>query len=256
MDVSPNNCAQHADSHCLTQSQLMLWMGQQINPTSPLYNMALAFELRGKIEIDAFQAAFQALLQSSDILRMVFKLDGEEPVQHIEVDFNYQIPVLDWSTENEAAVQQKLEARSQQLFDLSTRLFDSILIKRAEDRYIWYLNQHHLTTDAWAMTVLYKVMANLYQKALNKQLDEVPEIPPFKDYIAYEQTARKKQTDAKKYWQEKVKVLPEWPHFYGHRERTMDSRSQRLRLDLGLERSNQLRALTKEVDLRSWTQHL
>ena len=38
----------------LTQSQLLMWTGQELNPQSPLYNMVLTFELKGVLDIQRF----------------------------------------------------------------------------------------------------------------------------------------------------------------------------------------------------------
>ena len=38
----------------LTQNQFLMWLGQQRTPKAPLYNMAFAFTLEGKIDPDTF----------------------------------------------------------------------------------------------------------------------------------------------------------------------------------------------------------
>ena len=43
----------------LTKSQLLIWTGQKISPSSPMYNMALSFELSAAIDRSKFQQAFQ-----------------------------------------------------------------------------------------------------------------------------------------------------------------------------------------------------
>ena len=41
-------------STSLTESQMLIWMGQSISPETPLYNMIFAFEINGGLEIDLF----------------------------------------------------------------------------------------------------------------------------------------------------------------------------------------------------------
>ncbi|MEL6944849.1 MAG: condensation domain-containing protein, partial [Bacteroidota bacterium] len=67
----------------LTQSQLLLWTGQQLNPESPLYNMAFVFELPETIEIAHFRAAFQKIIEQSDALRTIFVLENGVPKQQV-----------------------------------------------------------------------------------------------------------------------------------------------------------------------------
>ena len=56
----------------LTQAQRLIWAGQQLHPDVPLYNMVLAFRFDGAIDVEAFSAAFQALVVNTDALRTVF----------------------------------------------------------------------------------------------------------------------------------------------------------------------------------------
>ncbi|MEM8907617.1 MAG: amino acid adenylation domain-containing protein, partial [Bacteroidota bacterium] len=256
MDITPNQQNIDHSATPLTQSQLLLWMGQQINPDAPLYNMALAFELQGVIQAQAFQKAFKVLVDQCDAMRTVFALVDEQPVQRVLPQINIALEIVDWSSLAAEEIEVRLQARSEQQFDLSSCLFDALLIKQEAQKYIWYLNQHHLITDAWAMTVQYQLMSELYQRALDDTLSEAPTVPLFQDYVQYEQQVRGHQDAALSYWQEKAKQLPVPPHLYGHRQVTLQSRAKRIKVDLGLERSNQLRALTKEADLRSWTEHL
>ncbi|MCB0277281.1 MAG: hypothetical protein KDI06_20875, partial [Calditrichaeota bacterium] len=57
----------------LTHSQFLIWTGQKLNPDVPLYNMALAFRIRGELDREAFREAFQMLVDRSDALRTVIK---------------------------------------------------------------------------------------------------------------------------------------------------------------------------------------
>ena len=42
----------------LTKSQLMIWIGQKLNPCVPLYNMIRTFTIHGEIDHAYFQQAF------------------------------------------------------------------------------------------------------------------------------------------------------------------------------------------------------
>ncbi|MEZ5039502.1 MAG: amino acid adenylation domain-containing protein [Saprospiraceae bacterium] len=244
----------------LTQSQLMMWAGQELSPNAPLYNMVLAFTLHGAIQEKHFQAAFQALVDSSDAMRLVFLVEDGLPKQHILPALPYAIEILDWSQQADAlsGFNEWAEVRSQMPFDLSKIAFDTVLIKLSEEKYIWYLNQHHLVTDAWTVSVLYEKMAVWYQMAIEGRLNEATPLPAFQHYIAYEQATRHspKQTAITQYWEEKVKQLPPPPRLYAYNGADSTSRSQRISVNLGIERSNQLRALAQEPDVRSWTTHL
>lgn len=246
--------------HELTQSQLLMWTGQELNPQAPLYNMALVFDLHGKIQVNAFRNAFFALIEQSDAMRTVFKVENGLPKQFILDKAQHDFVFYDWASnaEKKATVRAWLAERCQAMMNLSVCSFDSVLIKISDEHYIWFFNQHHLTTDASSTAVLYKAMARLYKKALaNLDLHET-NLPPFVDYIAFEQESRldPKKKKIHQFWREKLPHIPKSLQLYGFDGKVKTSRTQRFPLELGIERSQKLRALTKEKDIRSWTEHL
>ncbi|MEO0726396.1 MAG: amino acid adenylation domain-containing protein [Bacteroidota bacterium] len=239
----------------LTQSQMLLWMGQQLNPRSPLYNMAFLFDLRGVFDASAFQLAFAKLLEQNDAMRTVFRISDGEPQQLVLEDFSFELLVEDWGSQTitDVALTDWAEQRSAQLLDLEQCCFDSLLIQLSEDRWLWYLNQHHLITDAWSVTVMYKAIMDYYQLAIDGKLDEAPVLPLFGDYVAYEAEQRAKAKTAA-HWNTK-EVPRALPRLYGFRGLETSSQSVRVPVHMGLERTEQLRALTTAKELRSWTPH-
>ncbi|RME99852.1 MAG: amino acid adenylation domain-containing protein, partial [Bacteroidetes bacterium] len=243
--------------HPLTQSQLLLWMGQQLNPKAPLYNMAFLFELKGSLDVAAFQQAFAQLLRECTPLRTAFRIQDGEPRQEFCQDFDYELVLEDWSATSPsyAAVESWAQQRSQHNFDLEQRAFESILIRAHADRYYWYLNQHHLITDAWAVTVMYDfVMATYTQLRTHGQL-AVAGLPPYTDYLAFEQEARLRAQRTNP-WAQKLADLPlARPRLYGFKGLQTGTRAGRYRLPLSAEHHAALQALGQEPAIRSWTPH-
>ena len=66
----------------------------------------------------------------------------------------------------------------------------------------------------------------------------------------------KRSADVDTYWEAKRAELPKTPALYGFQKNTSTTRSERITLSLGRERSEKLRALTREPDLRCWTTDL
>ena len=244
----------------LTQSQLLFWTGQKLSPEAPLYNMVLTFEIQGAIDVSCFQLAFRHLVDQSDALRTVFVEDRGLPRQKVLSSHNFGLEVLDWSEGGAppADAEAWFSERNGTKFDLSKKLFDSVLIKKSDSQWIWYLNQHHLITDAWAVSVLYRRMADLYQRSGKGTLAEAPPLPAFGDYITHEKDVRfgNKNDKVSAYWEEVQSKLPPPPRLYGHAGPVTTTRATRVSIDLGIERSDRLRQLVQEKDLRSWTRHL
>ncbi len=245
----------------LTQSQQLIWAGQSLNPQEPIYNMVLVFDFSKAIEEQHFEQAFEVLVQQSDAMRTNFVVNNGVPKQVIHTDFtSFSLEQIDWSAESspDAVYKEWLELRTQKVFDLSGCLFDSVLIKMASDRFIWYFNQHHLITDAWAVSVLYQKMAELYHQSIEGRLAEATIMPAYEKYIAYEQNAclGSKKAESRSFWQEKLEAIPDSLQLYGQETSNRGTRANRISIKLGEQRSAQLRELALKPEFRAWTQDL
>ena len=133
----------------LSTGQMMIWAGQELFPESPHYNMALLFTFRGAIDANRFQSAFRKLVTATDSLRTVFETTGGVPQQRVLEELSYKLDFVDLRNENNPrkTIDQWVADRSNQLFTLDERLFDSTLFQCDSDLFVWYLNQHHLIID-------------------------------------------------------------------------------------------------------------
>lgn len=241
----------------LTNSQFQIWLGQKFNPDVPLYNMILTFTIAGSIQPEAFERAFRTLASKSDAMRTVIgEVDGV-PQRRVLDSLPHDIEMLDWSSnpDPDALQLRWLDERRVFQFHLSERLVDTALIKLAEDRFVWYLNQHHLITDGVAKAVLYRRMAEYYQLACAGRLNEAEDLPQFQDYAEFEQRHRRSQQfdKAARYWASKALDVPERIRFYGVPTSHESTRTERVLCDLGRERSERLKAIAMEKGIRSLT---
>src|SRR5688572_30663550 len=150
----------------LTQSQLLIWTGQQLSPNVPLYNSVFTFEVSGEINVSHFQTAFQILIDKSDSMRTVFESIDDIPQTKLLDSVSYQVGLLDFSKEKlpNEYFQSWLNERTKKSFELSKPLFDSVLVKMPADKMIWYFNQHHLICDASGVPVQYKALTKIYRR--------------------------------------------------------------------------------------------
>ncbi len=239
----------------LTRSQFLIWLGQTLSPDAPLYNMIVTFTFDGAIDPAVFQRAFQTAIDSTDALRTVLNDADGVPMQHVREVLRYDVPVVDFSAspDPDAAYRDWADRQRLCMFDLRERLFDSMLIKLAPERFVWYLSQHHLITDGWSCLVLYKRVAAAYAGALPAAL------PQFAEYAAAERRLRGSPAlvRADAYWHAKTAPAREPLTFF---DRARDSagsakgssaRTDRVNIDLGARRSEALRALAQRPGYRA-----
>ena len=244
----------------LAQNQKLLWLGQELNPDSPMYNMVMTYEIEDAISVSHFKLAFKKLIEKCDVLRSVFELKDGEPIQKYLPSIDYEVEFLDFSTiKNPKEVYNAwLKERIQILFDLKTRVFDSVLIKCSEENFIWYINQHHLITDGWSSTIMFSKMSELYSKTLQNQLDDIDDLLSYQEFVAYNQEIIKqdKNKDVLNHWKEKQIKFLKPPSLYGIKNVLLDTASNRVNLKLGLERTQKLYDLANIRGLKGWNLEL
>ena len=238
----------------LTQSQLSIWTGQQLSPNVPLYNSPFTFEISGEINVSHFQTAFQILVDQSDSMRTVFESIDDIPQAKVLNSISYKVEFLDFSKEKKSNeyFQNWLNERMEIVFDLSKPLFDSVLIKMPDNKFIWYFNQHHLICDASGVAVQYKAFIKIY-KCLSEGVTTTDiNIPLFENYVEYEKNNRLnlKNAAVKAYWEEKSKTVTNNLKLYGKNAEEITTLSKRVSLPLGRQRTAKLHEIAKEKDFR------
>ncbi|MEM7793616.1 MAG: condensation domain-containing protein, partial [Cyanobacteria bacterium P01_C01_bin.118] len=188
----------------LTTGQLLLWLGQKLNPNTPLYNMVFSFTIQGEIDPGHFRHAFQTLIKCCDILRLIITEADGVPQQRVAPELDYDLPFIDFSTETDphTASQTWMHERSTYPLNLENCLFDSALLKLESDQFIWYFNQHHLITDNWSVSLLYRRLQDYYRQS--DALTEATELPAYVDYAVSEKNQQSSwQQQAINHWQQK-----------------------------------------------------
>ncbi|MEX1287456.1 MAG: condensation domain-containing protein, partial [Acidimicrobiia bacterium] len=229
----------------LTHAQHLIWAGQQLFEDRPLYNMSLAFRIEGPVDVDVFRAAFEFLVSTTDVLRTVVESADGEPRRVVLETIDPALEVVDLSGRNGAAevAETLVQERSTEPFDLGDRLFRSGLVKLAADDHVWWISQHHLITDGWAIANLYARMESLYRAAATGTLDAVETAPDFEFYVDFEERFRQSDafTEARAHWDQVVDADAEPISFYGAGPSpSTTTRTDRVTRRLGRRRSEAL----------------
>lgn len=235
---------------------MKIWTGQFLNENKPLYNMILAYEIRGEVDITRFENAFQKLVDTNDVFRSVIQLKDEMPVQVFYEKAKSTLEIIDFSIHKDAYQQYEewVENHKTKIFEIGSFLYHAFLFKLADDQFIFYLNQYHLITDGWSMKYVYDQLNAYYSK------DKEDENDSTKSSFTFESYARENSFDCDQeisnFWQKKMENLNSIPSLYGVKLKNTSSNATRINLELGKERTQKLKELAQDKDIRAWTTEL
>ncbi|MDX1364339.1 MAG: amino acid adenylation domain-containing protein [Arenibacter latericius] len=244
----------------LSQAQMSLWVGQQLNPDVPLHNTAYAFKINGALNVDTFKTAFYKVISQIDAFKTIFLVGNNgEPKQTVLQRMDYDLEVVEFPADTPSnIVEEWLQQWSLRPIDISKCVFDSVLLNLGEEKYIWMLNMHHLVTDAVSMALIYDLTQKYYGNIKTDNWEMIIDSPSFQNYIQYEilEQENPKNDNSKAYWANKVKELKAVPKLYGVHNNFTNTESSRVVLPLGAERSQKLRKLSQQPEIRGWTTHV
>ena len=164
----------------LSHMQRLIWTGQQLDPQSPLYNAAFRIRIPMAIDAAVFEAAFRAIVVRSESLRttVVMSEQGEPQVRLIESpQFDFQNIDLSDSADPFAEACQWCQSQCEKMLPMEHLMFDSALLKLADEDYVWFINQHHLICDAWGVTQLHRIQVEFYEALVaGRPLPDLDEI--------------------------------------------------------------------------------
>jgi amino acid adenylation domain-containing protein len=244
-----------ADGPGLTHSQTQIWVGQRLHPESPLYNMAFAFVLPAELRPDLFCEAWRSVADRSDVLRT--RIDEHDGTAFPRIDNSGAPPtrVLEpqgWS-DPEAGFHRWCQERCARPLPLSGALVDSVLVPLGGGRTGWYLNQHHLITDAWSTLLLYQQVGSAYATLL---ANDEPDQPSYPDYyptaLALQSRSGTSRTAAD-HWQARQARPGRSVPLYGRDPDPSDTRSTRRTLELDEGRSRAIDRLRLQEGFNSFS---
>ncbi|HVV01444.1 MAG TPA: condensation domain-containing protein, partial [Verrucomicrobiae bacterium] len=77
----------------LSFSQQRLWLLEQLEPGTALYNIPTAVRITGHLDVKALARAFNSLITRHEALRARFDSSEEEPRQIVEPEAGIDLPV-------------------------------------------------------------------------------------------------------------------------------------------------------------------
>jgi len=163
-------------------AQQRLWFLHQLAPDSPAYNIRSALRLRGSLNLEALRKSLDAVVDRHESLRTVFTASDGKPSQVILAAAPVKCSLIDLSglplAARDAELRQVLETDEQGPFNLAQGpLLRTTLIRLGDSEHILLLTVHHVVSDGWSMSVLFKELAAFYEAFLRGRSVSLAPLP-------------------------------------------------------------------------------
>jgi amino acid adenylation domain-containing protein len=201
----------------LSFAQQRLWFLDQLIPNHALYNVPMAFRLRGAFDREAFDSALRYLVDRHEVLRTRIGVYEGEGYQEIRGAQEFRVGWEDISTQSEADrevyIKEAVEREAGYRFKLGEEwLFRAHVIRVSDDVHVLMMNMHHIITDGWSFDIFLRELNVAYEAYLK---GEEPGLEPLEvqygDFAIWQRSwlqgeALERQLE---YWKESLRGAPE-----------------------------------------------
>ncbi|MGH7824891.1 MAG: amino acid adenylation domain-containing protein, partial [Candidatus Binatia bacterium] len=201
----------------LSFAQQRLWFIEQLEPGTGVYNLPVAYRLRGPLNVVALERSLNEIVCRHEILRTTFSLSEDKPIQVIANSLQVKARVVDLGELDPPA--RELEAarlvsqESRRPFDLNNGpLLRMSVLRIAEKEHVLLLVIHHIVWDGWSMAVLFRELAALYEAFLEEKPSPLPDLPiQYADFTAWQREWLKGETLQAElsYWKRQLENAPQ-----------------------------------------------
>jgi len=164
-------CTAPGEAVAMSFAQQQLWFLQNLDPQLTAYNLPRVFRMKGALDADALERAFQALVERHAVLRTRFFIRDGAALQTVQAEAAFGIERIDLRSEAPASREEKLDdvvrRTVSHVFDLDVApALVARLVRLADDEHVLAICLHHIVSDAWSNPILAKDLADAYAAAL------------------------------------------------------------------------------------------
>lgn len=200
----------------LSNAQQRMWLSEQMNPGTAIWNLPVVLRIRGRLVINALEQALDEITRRQHSLRTIYELSDGQPVQMISppVLVPFQIIDLEGLDEvaNEALAMRLVQLETQRPFDLGKApLLRVKQIRLGGDDCLLAITFHHITFDEWSRDLMENELMVLYRSFLQGKPSPLPELTlQYLDfaYCQRQWTERHLLDDQRSYWRRQLAAAP------------------------------------------------
>ncbi len=176
----------------LSFAQQRLWFLHQMEPESPLYNLALAVRLTGTPDIDALHRALRLVVDRHEALRTVIATDPDGTT-HQGVLPSFDVPMVVVAVGGAPAVRRRLADRV--VHQAALAPFDLVrdapirahVVLLGEAEQVLAVTVHHIVCDGWSVELLVREVSAAYAAIRAGREPSLPDLPvQYADFAAWQ----------------------------------------------------------------------
>jgi hypothetical protein len=197
-----------------------LWFIDQLQGPSPVYNMAVALRLRGRLDAEALGAALADVVGRHESLRTLFAAPEGIPQQLVvpaeRADVGWEVvDATGWSA---AELGEAIEETARHTFDLAAEIpLRARLFRVADDEHVLVGVVHHIAADGWSITPLVADLGVAYaDRCAGRAPQWAPLAVQYVDYTLWQRAQFGDLDDSHSriaaqlaYWQDALAGMPE-----------------------------------------------
>ncbi|MGE5343417.1 MAG: amino acid adenylation domain-containing protein [Candidatus Omnitrophota bacterium] len=184
--------AEKKEYYELSSAQRRLYILHQMDEKGINYNISSVFLLEGEIDKDRFEGTFRQLIDRHESLRTSFPMVGNEPMQRIhddvEFEINYLATEFTGDTEGEGKKVSGIE-NFIKFFDLSKAPLMRVELMRVDDNtHLLAVGMHHIISDGTSMNIVVQDFMAFYKG------EELPEVQiQYRDFSEWQKRENQKE---------------------------------------------------------------
>ena len=204
----------------LSFAQSRLWFIDQLQGPSPVYNMAVALRLCGRLDADALGAALADVVGRHESLRTLFAAPEGIPRQLVmppeRAEFGWQVvDATGWPADR---LGEALDAAARHSFDLAAEIpLRARLFRVADDEHVLVAVVHHIAADGWSVRPLAADLGVAYASRCAGQAPGWAPLPvQYVDYTLWQRAQFGDLADSDSpiaaqlgYWEQALAGMPE-----------------------------------------------
>jgi len=171
-------------------------------PESPLYFEQFRMELKGGLNVDCFEKAWNYVISNNSILRTVFRWKSlDKPIQVVLKKRPLELIVHQDICFNKESIDKFLVEDRANTFSMEEGpLLRLNLLSKGNDNYLFVWSFHHIILDGWSIPVLLNELIDAYTKISGDETLHYKKGRNYKDYITW--LSKQDVEKANKFWKE------------------------------------------------------